>query len=70
MGAISINRAGKVKGQTPQVAKTEKPRKKTGAAAIRRKFNKRTELGWFEGKGRVRLNNNLAHLAKKEQQAQ
>lgn len=66
MGAISINRAGKVKGQTPQVAKTEKPRKRKGHAAVKRKFNKRTELGWFEGKGRVRLNNNLIHMSKKE----
>ena len=58
MGAISINRAGKVRGQTPHCAKTEKPRAKTGVAAKRKKFNKRTEMGWFEAEGRIKLNNN------------
>ncbi|EED42420.1 SSU ribosomal protein S30E [Enterocytozoon bieneusi H348] len=60
MAGVSINRAGKVRGQTPHVAKKEKPRRKTGAAAKRIKFNKRLELGWFNEKGRVRLNNNLS----------
>ncbi|ORD93793.1 hypothetical protein ECANGB1_1560 [Enterospora canceri] len=59
MAAVSINRAGKVRGQTPQIAKSEHPRKKTGRAAIRGKYERRMELNWFEGKGRIRLNNNI-----------
>ncbi|KAI5169379.1 small subunit ribosomal protein S30e [Pancytospora epiphaga] len=55
---ISINRAGKVRAQTPVVEKTDKPRAKTGRAAIRKKFNKRTEIGYFEQRGNVRMNSN------------
>lgn len=56
--AISINRAGKVRAQTPVVEKMDKPRAKTGRAAIRRKFMKREELGWFSMRGNVKLNVN------------
>lgn len=59
MAAVSINRAGKVRGQTPQIAKKEKPRAKTGCAAVLLKFYRRESLGWFESKSRVRLNNNV-----------
>lgn len=56
---ISINRAGKVRAQTPVVEKTDKPRAKTGRAAIRRKFNRRTEMGYFEQRGNVKMNPNI-----------
>ncbi|KAL6120318.1 hypothetical protein NUSPORA_02966 [Nucleospora cyclopteri] len=58
MANISINRAGKVRAQTPQVAKTDKPRRKCGIAAVRRKYMKRLEMGFFEAKGKVKLNDN------------
>lgn len=56
--AISINRAGKVRAQTPVVEKADKRRAKTGRAAIRRKFMRREELGYFEKRGDVKLNSN------------
>lgn len=37
----SLARAGKVKGQTPKVEKTEKKRPPRGRACIRAKYNKR-----------------------------
>lgn len=55
---ISINRAGKVRAQTPVVEKTDKPRAKTGRAAVRQKFNRRTEMGYFDQRGNVKLNSN------------
>lgn len=55
---ISINRAGKVRAQTPVVEKTEKPRPKTGRAAVRQKFNRRTEMGYFDQRGNIKLNSN------------
>lgn len=56
---ISINRAGKVRAQTPTVEKADKPRAKTGRAAIRKKFERRMEMGYFEKKGNIKLNSNL-----------
>jgi len=47
MGKVhgSLARAGKVKGQTPKVAKTEKTkRKKTGRARMRQRYKKRMAL--------------------------
>lgn len=55
---ISINRAGKVRAQTPVVEKADKPRAKTGRAAIRRKFMRREEMGYFTMRGNVKLNSN------------
>ncbi|KAI4291653.1 small subunit ribosomal protein S30e [Pancytospora philotis] len=55
---ISINRAGKVRAQTPVVEKADKPRAKTGRAAIRRKYNRRLEMGYFELRGKVKMNSN------------
>ncbi|KAM9757730.1 ubiquitin-like protein FUBI [Dama dama] len=37
----SLARAGKVRGQTPKVAKREKKKKKTGRAKRRRQYNRR-----------------------------
>ncbi|PXF49350.1 40S ribosomal protein S30 [Gracilariopsis chorda] len=37
----SLARAGKVRGQTPKVAKQEKPKKPRGRAAMRLKYNRR-----------------------------
>ncbi len=37
----SLARAGKVKGQTPKVAKQEKKKKKTGRAKRRLQYNRR-----------------------------
>lgn len=37
----SLARAGKVRNQTPKVPKQEKPKKKTGRAAQRAKYNRR-----------------------------
>lgn len=37
----SLARAGKVRGQTPKVAKQEKPKKPKGRAAMRLKYNRR-----------------------------
>lgn len=55
---ISINRAGKVRAQTPVVEKTDKHRAKTGRAAMRAKFLKREELGYFAKRGNIKLNTN------------
>jgi small subunit ribosomal protein S30e len=43
MGKVhgSLARAGKVKGQTPKVEKSEKPRKQTGRAKKRLLYNRR-----------------------------
>nr|6GZ3_Be Chain Be, ribosomal protein eS30 [Oryctolagus cuniculus]6GZ4_Be Chain Be, ribosomal protein eS30 [Oryctolagus cuniculus]6GZ5_Be Chain Be, ribosomal protein eS30 [Oryctolagus cuniculus]6OLG_Be Chain Be, 40S ribosomal protein S30 [Homo sapiens]6OLZ_Be Chain Be, 40S ribosomal protein S30 [Homo sapiens] len=37
----SLARAGKVRGQTPKVAKQEKKKKKTGRAKRRMQYNRR-----------------------------
>lgn len=52
----NIKRAGKVKNQTPKVAKQEKQRSKTGRCAKRRKFEKRLEIGYFDCNGKMKLN--------------
>lgn len=57
--AISVNRAGKVRAQTPVMQKTEKPKKKTGRAALRVKYLSRKEKGYFDAKGQVKLNSNV-----------
>jgi len=57
--AISINRAGKVRAQTPVTPKKDKHRAKTGRAALRAKYMKRLEMGYFESRGRVKFNANL-----------
>ena len=36
-----LNQVGKVKSQTPQVSKTDKPKKPTGRALKRAQYNKR-----------------------------
>ncbi|ORD97951.1 hypothetical protein A0H76_1958 [Hepatospora eriocheir] len=59
MPGISINKAGKVRAQTPVVKKAIKHRKKTGRAAKRVKFEKRIEMGYFTNNGLVKFNNNL-----------
>ncbi len=56
--AISINRAGKVRAQTPVVEKMDKKRSLTGRAALRAKFKARAELGYFEKNGNISMNNN------------
>ncbi len=58
--AISISKAGKVRGQTPEVPKMEKPRAKTGRAALKQKYLKRLDLKWFELDGKVKLNMNMS----------
>ncbi|KAI5152504.1 small subunit ribosomal protein S30e [Enteropsectra breve] len=58
--AISINRAGKVRAQTPACPKIEKPRAKTGRASLRNKYNRRCEMGYFEARGKVALNSNAS----------
>lgn len=55
---ISINRAGKVRAQTPVIPKTEKPKSKTGRAALRVKYAIRKEKGYFEARGQIKLNAN------------
>jgi ribosomal protein S30 len=48
--AISLNKAGKVRGATPKVAKdSSKPKPKKGRAAKRRLYEKRQKGGYFEG---------------------
>lgn len=56
--AISINRAGKVRAQTPVVEKADKRRAKTGRAAVRAKFHRREEMGYFTKRGNIKLNSN------------
>lgn len=56
---ISINRAGKVRAQTPVVEKKDKKRALTGRAAVRAKYLARQEIGYFEKKGNVSMNSNL-----------
>lgn len=53
---VSINRAGKVRAQTPVVPKADKPKKKTGRAALRLKYQTRVEKGYFEAKGKIKFN--------------
>nr|7QCA_SEE Chain SEE, eS30 SEE [Spraguea lophii 42_110]7QJH_REE Chain REE, eS30 [Spraguea lophii 42_110]7QJH_SEE Chain SEE, eS30 [Spraguea lophii 42_110]8BR3_SEE Chain SEE, eS30 [Spraguea lophii 42_110]8P5D_SEE Chain SEE, eS30 [Spraguea lophii 42_110]8P60_REE Chain REE, 40S ribosomal protein S30 [Spraguea lophii 42_110]8P60_SEE Chain SEE, 40S ribosomal protein S30 [Spraguea lophii 42_110] len=52
--AISLNKAGKVRGQTPKVEKSEKEKALTGRAAWRAKFKRRQEL--FTGVGKFKFN--------------
>lgn len=47
--AISLNKAGKVRGTTPKVAKEVKPNQKRGRAFKRKLFQKRKDNGYFEG---------------------
>lgn len=56
--AISINRAGKVRSHTPVCPKKEKPKAKTGRAALRAKYENRVKLGYFEAKGKIKMNVN------------
>lgn len=58
--AISINRAGKVRAQTPVVPRQEKPRQLFGAALKRAKYLKRLEMGWFDSNGKMKLNANTS----------
>lgn len=46
--AISLNRAGKVRKQTPKVEKAEKKKTKCGRARKREKYEKRLEAQLFE----------------------
>lgn len=55
---ISINRAGKVRSHTPVCPKKVKPKAKTGRAAIREKYMRRLEMGYFDMKGKVKMNAN------------
>lgn len=56
--AISINRAGKVRSHTPVCPKKIKEKALTGRAAIKAKYNKRLEMGYFEMKGKIKMNVN------------
>lgn len=56
--AISINRAGKVRSHTPVCPKKIKPKAKTGRAAIRAKYMKRLEMGYFDMNGKIKMNVN------------
>ncbi|ELA41926.1 uncharacterized protein VICG_01110 [Vittaforma corneae ATCC 50505] len=56
--AISINRAGKVRSHTPVCPKKIKPKAKNGRASIRAKYMKRLEMGYFDMKGKVKMNIN------------
>lgn len=47
--AISLNKAGKVRGTTPKVAKEAKAKPKKGRAAKRALYEKRLNGGYFEG---------------------
>ncbi|KAH9385123.1 small subunit ribosomal protein S30e [Nematocida major] len=47
--AISLNKTGKVRGSTPKVAKSDKPKPKKGRAAKRALYEKRAAKGYFEG---------------------
>jgi small subunit ribosomal protein S30e len=60
MAQITINRAGKVRKQTPQCPKKDSARRKTGRAAIRKKFTKRMEIGYFEANGKIKMNVNVS----------
>ncbi|KAK4532375.1 hypothetical protein CCYA_CCYA12G3232 [Cyanidiococcus yangmingshanensis] len=55
MGKVhgSLARAGKVKAQTPKVAKQEKPKKPRGRASLRAKYNRRY-VNVVAGPGRKR----------------
>ena len=50
----NLSRAGKVSNSTPKVEKTEKPRKLTGRAATRERYEKREANGYFTG--RMKMN--------------
>lgn len=56
--AININRAGKVRNHTPVCPKKIKPKAKTGRAAKREKFMKRLEMGYFDMRGKIKMNVN------------
>lgn len=56
--AVSINRAGKVRNHTPFCPKKEKPKAKTGRAALRAKYMRRLEMGYFEMQGKIKMNVN------------
>lgn len=56
--AISINRAGKVRSHTPVCPKMVKPKAKTGRAAIRAKYVKRLEMGYFDTPNKIKMNAN------------
>uniref|UniRef100_A0A7S3LSY6 Ubiquitin-like domain-containing protein n=1 Tax=Aplanochytrium stocchinoi TaxID=215587 RepID=A0A7S3LSY6_9STRA len=63
----SLARAGKVKGQTPKVAKQDKKRVPTGRAKKRMQYNRRFVNVVNGGMGkRVGPNNNAARLAREE----
>ncbi|PVV03464.1 hypothetical protein BB560_002049 [Smittium megazygosporum] len=58
MGKVhgSLTRAGKVRSQAPKVEKTDKPKKKTGRALKRIKYNRRfVTAAAFPG-AKVRMN--------------
>ncbi|TBT96642.1 ribosomal protein S30 [Hamiltosporidium tvaerminnensis] len=52
---VSLNRAGKVKGQTPKVEKQEKEKGKTGRAKKRMLYEHRSKGGLFET-GKMKMN--------------
>ncbi|EJW04409.1 hypothetical protein EDEG_01357 [Edhazardia aedis USNM 41457] len=53
--AVTLNRAGKVRKQTPKVEKADKRPPKTGRGRKREKYEKRLALGLFEFK-KVKFN--------------
>ena len=63
----SLARAGKVKGQTPKVAKQDKKKRLTGRAKKREQYNRRfVNVGSSMGK-KVGPNNNQARMAREEE---
>ncbi|AFM99253.1 ribosomal protein S30 [Encephalitozoon hellem] len=56
MATITINKAGKVRNQTPKDPVVEKERKKCGRCRQRLKFEKRNDMGYFEVAGKMKLN--------------
>lgn len=48
-----LSQAGKVKGRTPKVEPTEKPKKKTGRARRREQYNRRILNPERDARGRI-----------------
>ncbi|KHN69751.1 ribosomal protein S30 [Ordospora colligata] len=55
-GAITINKAGKVRNQTPKDPVKDKERKVCGRSRQRLRFEKRSEIGYFDANGKMKLN--------------
>lgn len=53
---IPINKAGKVRHQTPKDPKVEKERGKFGRCGRRLKYERRNEMGYFEAAGKMKMN--------------